>query len=84
MKVERSTNHTRYMRDIANRCNARRAELIASGMEPDQASRQAQAEIVTPELQRRRERRRLRVSDCRDCGSSPADSHASNCAKLAD
>jgi hypothetical protein len=60
MKVERSTKHAEYMYRIAQQINARVAELLASGMSPESASKQASDEIVKPELERRAKLRRER------------------------
>jgi hypothetical protein len=58
MKVERSTKHARYMYDLATRINARVSELLAGGMQIDEANKQANEEIVKPELRKRAEVRR--------------------------
>lgn len=58
MKVERSTKHAEYLHRIAQQINARVDELVAGGMDRVAASRQANDEIVKPELERRARLRR--------------------------
>lgn len=54
MKVERSTEHTKFMHGVAVQFNARRQELIDAGVSEQEASDRANAEIIKPLLVRRR------------------------------
>lgn len=54
MKTERSNRRDAKTLEIAKRYNERRAELIATGMSEADAGTQANGEIVTAELRRRR------------------------------
>lgn len=50
MRCTRSRKRNLFLARVARECNARRAELIAAGIDPAAAAQQASDEIVKPLL----------------------------------